>query len=130
MQPYQRQNMTLSSESSTSAKRNASELPNSINETNNFSTTKFNASSATSTKPRGIMSQGNPFNFNNIFGDQSQIFGNKPSMEEQFKTIAEKNQIKVMQEKIDSLEAENNRLKELIIKCPKCGTKLRIPKMA
>lgn len=75
------------------------------------------------------MSQGNPFNFNDIFGHQSQIFGNKPSMEEQFKTIAEKSQIKVMQQKIDFLEAQNKRLKELIIKCPKCGTKLRIPKM-
>lgn len=74
------------------------------------------------------MPQGNPFNFNNIFGSESQIFGNKPSMEEQFKTIAEKSQINVMQEKIDSLEAENKRLKELIIKRPKCGTKLRIPK--
>lgn len=75
------------------------------------------------------MSQGNPFNFNDLFGSKSPIFGNKPSMEEQFKTIAEKSQIKVMQEKIDSLEAENKRLKELIIKCHKCGTKLRIPKM-
>lgn len=48
MQPYPRQNMTRSSESSTSVKRNASASPSSINETNNFSTPKFNASSDTS----------------------------------------------------------------------------------
>ena len=110
MQQYPRQNMTRSSESSTSVKRNASESPSYINETNNFSTTRLNESFATSTKPRGIMSQGNPFNFNNIFGSESLIFGNKTSIEEQFKTIAEKSQINVMQEKIDSLEAENKRL--------------------
>jgi hypothetical protein len=38
----------------TSAKKNATASPSSINATNNFSTAKFNASSATSTKPRGI----------------------------------------------------------------------------
>lgn len=54
MQPYPRQNMTRSSESSTSAKRSASESPNSINETNNFSTPRSNASSTTSTKQRGF----------------------------------------------------------------------------
>ena len=48
MQPYPRQNMTLSSESSTSVKRNASASPSSINETNNFSTLRSNASSDTS----------------------------------------------------------------------------------
>ncbi len=49
MQQYPKQNMTRSSESSTSVKRNASESQNSINEINSFSTTRLNESFATST---------------------------------------------------------------------------------
>lgn len=69
------------------------------------------------------------FNFNDIFGNNG-IFGGpqKPSMADQFKTIAEQQKVKALQERISALEAENARLKETILRCPKCGTKLRIPR--
>lgn len=67
------------------------------------------------------------FNFNDIFGGLGNL-GQKPSMADQFKTIAEQQQVKALQERIAALEAENARLKETILRCPKCGTKLRIPR--
>lgn len=53
---------------------------------------------------------------NNPFGGVfSEIFGNKNPIEE-------------LDRKMQAKDAEIERLKKLILCCPKCGVKLRIPK--
>ena len=65
------------------------------------------------------------FNFNDIFGNNG-IFGSpkKPSIAD----IAEQQQVKALQEQLKAKDEEIARLKETILRCPKCGTKLRIPR--
>lgn len=50
------------------------------------------------------------------------------TIEESFAKIAENSRVKVLEEENARLKAENERLRETIIRCPKCGTKLRLPK--
>lgn len=66
-----------------------------------------------------------PFNFNDIFGGNG-IFGNpkKPSIAD----IAEQQQVKALKEQLKAKDEEIARLKETILRCPKCGTKLRLPR--
>jgi RNase P subunit RPR2 len=50
------------------------------------------------------------------------------TIEESFAKIAENSRVKVLEEENARLKAENERLRETIIRCPKCGSKLRLPK--
>lgn len=70
------------------------------------------------------MANGN-FNFEDILRGNG-IFGGyqKPSIAD----IAEKQQIQALQEQLKAKDAEIARLKETILRCPKCGTKLRLPR--
>lgn len=60
-----------------------------------------------------------PFNFNGIFGNPK-----KPSIAD----IAEQQQVKALKEQLKAKDEEIARLKETILRCPKCGTKLRLPR--
>lgn len=59
------------------------------------------------------------FNFNGIFGSPK-----KPSIAD----IAEQQQVQALKEQLKAKDEEIARLKETILRCPKCGTKLRIPR--
>jgi len=77
------------------------------------------------------MANSDPFNLGSILGDQfSSILGTKKTetIEESFAKIAENSRVKVLEEENAKLKAEIERLRETIIRCPKCGTKLRLPK--
>lgn len=65
------------------------------------------------------------FNFNDIFGGNG-IFGgpSKPSIAD----IAEKQQVQALKEQLKAKDEEIARLTETILRCPKCGTKLRLPR--
>lgn len=77
------------------------------------------------------MNASDPFDLkkylNSSMGD---ILGMKKTetIEESFAKIAENSRVKVLEEENARLKAENERLRETIIRCPKCGTKLRLPK--
>ena len=53
------------------------------------------------------------FNFNDIFGGNG-IFGSP--------------KVQALQEQLKAKDEEIARLKATILRCPKCGTKLRIPR--
>lgn len=66
-----------------------------------------------------------------MLGDKfSSILGTKKTetIEESFAKIAENSRMKVLEEENSKLKAEIERLRETIIRCPNCGTKLRLPK--
>lgn len=65
------------------------------------------------------------FNFNDIFGSNG-IFGSpkKPTIAD----IAKEQQVAALQEQLKAKDEEIARLKETILRRPKCGTKLRIPR--
>ena len=65
------------------------------------------------------------FNFNDIFGGNG-IFGSpkKPTIAD----IAEQQQVQALQEQLKAKDEEIARLKATILRCPKCGTILRIPR--
>lgn len=65
------------------------------------------------------------FNFEDIFRGNG-IFGGpaKPSIAD----IAEKQQVQALKEQLKAKDEEIARLKETILRCPKCGTKLRLPR--
>lgn len=64
------------------------------------------------------------FNFSDIFGN----LGKKTSIEDNFKKIAEAQELRAVKEENERLRAEIAKYKETIIRCPKCGAKLRMPK--
>lgn len=64
------------------------------------------------------------FNFSDIFGN----LGKQPSIEDNFKKIAEAQELRAVKEENERLRAEIAKYKETIIRCPKCGAKLRMPK--
>lgn len=80
------------------------------------------------------MTTSNPFG--DLFGMASgsgssafeQMFGKHDTMAENFSKIAENSKVKLLEEENAKLKAEIERLHEIIIRCPKCGTKLRLPK--
>ena len=66
-----------------------------------------------------------PFNFYDLLG---KLGGNQSSIKNDFAKIAENNRIKVLEEENSRLKEENQRLRDTILKCPGCGTKLRLPR--
>ena len=77
------------------------------------------------------MNASDPFDLKQYLNSgMSDILGIKKTetIEESFAKIAENSRVKVLEEENARLKAENERLRETIIRCPKCGTKLRLPK--
>ena len=77
------------------------------------------------------MNASDPFDLKKYLNsDMGDILGMKKTetIEESFAKIAENSRVKVLEEENARLKAENERLRETIIRCPKCGTKLRLPK--
>ena len=76
------------------------------------------------------MNASDPFNFGDILNSQyGELFGTKKeTIEESFAKIAENSKVKLLEEENAKLKAENERLRETILRCPTCGTKLRLPK--
>lgn len=76
------------------------------------------------------MSASNPFNLGDMLkGQYGELFGSKKeTIEESFAKIAENSKVKLLEEENSKLKAENKRLRETILRCPNCGTKLRLPK--
>lgn len=76
------------------------------------------------------MSASDPFNLGDMLkGQYGELFGSKKeTIEESFAKIAENSKVKLLEEENAKLKAENERLRETILRCPNCGTKLRLPK--
>jgi len=76
------------------------------------------------------MNASDPFNFGDLLnGQYGELFGaKKETIEESFAKIAENSKVKLLEEENARLKAEIAQLRETILRCPNCGTKLRLPK--
>lgn len=70
------------------------------------------------------MSGSNPFDFSELLNG----FGKKDNISDIAK-IAEQQENRKLKEDNAAMKAELERLRELIIRCPKCGAKLKVPKI-
>lgn len=80
------------------------------------------------------MSASNNFDFSKYLGGQfNEILGGlggksqEQQMADNLAKIAENSRIKVLEEENAKLKQEIERLHQTILRCPKCGTKLRMP---